>query len=252
MAPRASKGFKTFTLYIEGVNANNIPLDDIGWYLIDLAAIIGKENAPRIQNVRNGSLRLATKIQDRDEDDVRARLLLIKSDDAPQDLIASQRNISERLGRHKARRATLLDPSQNNVLEFPVVRPAMEIYDIPRISQAGELQGKIIRIGGKNEDVAVDIEDVDGHVYKCRAKRNIASRLAKEMFFPTVRVFGEGGWVRKDEGWDIDGFKIFDYELLDDASLETAIAEIRGTFEGLKDIADPFNVLDGIRNGVLQ
>ena len=253
MPPRAvNKGFKIFTLRIEGVNADNIPLEDVGAYLLNLSAIIGKEYSPRLHKITKGSLDLATKVPEKDEICVRTRLALVKSSDAPQDLITSQRKISELLGYHKARKATLLDPSNKKVLEFPVIRPLADSSNIPKIPATSALQGKVIRIGGKNDDVTVDIEDVDGHVYNCRAKREIASKLAKEMFYPTVRVLGTGYWVRKDTGWDIEGFKIYDFELLDDDSLEVAIAKIRETIEILNDIEDPFSVLDGIRSGAFQ
>jgi len=203
MAPRAgSNKFKIFTLRIEGVNADNIPLEDIGAYLADLSVIIGKEHAPRLHRIKRGSLLLSTKIPNENEGDVKYRLSLVKNNDAPQDVAAVQKKISERLGCHRAKKATLLDPSNNNVLEFPVIRPSTESYNIPSILKAGTLQGKVIRIGGKRDDVSVDIEDVDGHVYNCRAMRDVASKLAKEMFYPTIRVSGNGYWIRNDTGWE--------------------------------------------------
>jgi len=253
MAPRTgSNKFKVFTLRIEGVNADNIPLEDIGAYLIDLSVIIGKEYTPRFHGIKRGSLLLSTKTPNEDEGSVKHRLSLVKTNDAPQDMVAAQIRISERLGVHRAKKAALLDSANNKVLEFPVIRPSVESYSIPRISKAGTLQGKIIRIGGRKDDVPVDIEDVDGHVYNCRATRDVASKLAKEMFYPTVRVSGEGYWVRDDAGWGVESFKIFDFELLDDDPLNVVVAELRETLEGLNDIEDPFGALEGIRSGVYQ
>jgi hypothetical protein len=118
------------------------------------------------------------------------------------------------------------------------------------LCRAGSLQGRIIRIGGKQDTVSVEIQDVDGMVYLCRTTREKARKLAREMFEPIVRVHGSGRWYRTDEGiWRVEDFQIADFEVLDDDSFAEAIAALRAVPADWKALETPHAVLEQIRNG---
>ena len=94
----------------------------------------------------------------------------------------------------------MLDSTQARVVEIPMLSPSTSFAPVPGLSRSGSLQGKIVRIGGKQDIVSVELQDVDGHVYLCKASRDVAKKLAREMFDPTVRVHGFGRWTRTGEG----------------------------------------------------
>jgi hypothetical protein len=98
--------------------------------------------------------------------------------------------------------------------------------------------------------VSVELQDVDGHVYLCKATREIAKKLAREMFDPTLRVHGHGRWTRTGDGiWRVDEFQIANFEVLEDDALADVIDEIRGIASTWKDLEDPDSEMQKIRTG---
>jgi hypothetical protein len=245
--------FRVLTLHIEGVNIDKLPLEDIGAYLSDFADLIGRDSEPRYQGIKRGSLTLLARVPMDREIDVKTRGFLLRTGDAPEDAVRARERISKRLGANKARRATVLDSSNSRVVEIPVERPSAELVSIPSFERSGFLQGRIIRIGGKQETVPVELQDTDGHVYQCRAKREIARRLAKEMFDRTVRVHGRGRWTRDSGGtWYVDNFQISSFDLLDDEPLIEVINEIRKIPAPWRDAEDSDREIDRLRSGKIS
>jgi hypothetical protein len=242
--------FRVLTLHIEGVNIDKLPLEDIGEYLSDFANLIGRDAQPRYHSIKRGSLTLRAKVPFDREIDVKTRGFLLRTGDAPEDAVRARERLSKRLGINRAKRATLLDSSKSKVIEIPIERPTPQQPNLPSLERTGSLQGRVIRVGGKQDVVSVELQDVDGHVYLCRAKRDVARRLAKEIFDHTVRVQGTGRWIRDATGtWYVDNFQIEDFQLLEDDVLSDVIAEIRQIRSPWQDIDDPEGEIDRIRNG---
>lgn len=247
---RLADDSRVVTLYIQGVSIENLSLEDIGEYVSDFAELLGKDVEPKYDSITRGSLRIRARVPIHREIDVKTRGFLLRTGDAPEDAVRARERISRRLGRNHAKRATLLDSAQSKVIEIPVERPVEVSPSVPSLTRAGSLQGKIIRIGGRQDTVSVEIQDVDGVVYLCRTTRDKARKLAREMFDPVVRVHGSGRWYRTDEGiWRVEDFQISDYEVLDDASFSQSIAELRAIPSNWKDLDDPHAELNRLRNG---
>jgi len=242
--------YRVFTLRIEGVNIENLNLDDIGQYLTDFAQLLGKDAEPKYHSIRKGSLNIAAKVPLEHVLDVKTRGFLLRTGDAPEDALRAEQRISRRLGIHHARRATVLDPKQQKLIEIPIEQPTSELALIPTITRPGSLQGQIIRIGGKLDIVTVELQDVDGHVYSCKAKRDKARALAHEIFGPTVRVNGTGKWKRTEGGeWFVEDFQISDFEVLDDAPLGDVLREVHQIHSKWQEQDDPHAEIARIRNG---
>jgi hypothetical protein len=243
--------YKVVSLYIQGVNIDNLQLDDIGGYLADFAKLLGPDVTPRFDSIkRTGSITLRARVATEKEIDVKTRGFLLRTGDAPEDAIQARDRISRRLGVHHAKRATLLDSTQAKIIEIPIEKPSPLSPPVPNLSRAGSLQGKIVRIGGRQDVVSVEVQDVDGHVYLCKATRDVAKKLAREMFDPTVRVHGYGRWMRTDDGvWRVDEFQIANFEILEDDALVDVIKEIRAIPSAWKELEDPDLEMEIIRNG---
>src|SRR5271157_306382 len=245
MSSQANGFSRVVTLLIQGVNIDNLTLEDIGQYLADFADLLGKDVEPKYHSIRRGSLALRAKVPAAREIDVQTRGFLLRTGDAPEDAVRARERISRRLGVNRAKRAVLLDSAQSKVIEIPVERPAETLPKVPSFMKAGSLQGKIIRIGGKQEIVSVEVQDVDGFIYLCRATRNVARKLARDMFDPVVRVHGAGRWYRTDEGiWRVEDFQIVNHELLDTTDFAQTISELRAIPAGWKDFEDPHAELE--------
>lgn len=243
-------GTRVVTLYIQGVNIDNLPLEDIGEYVADFAELLGRDVAPKYHGITRGSMKIKARVPLEREIDVKTRGFLLRTGDAPEDAVRARERISRRLGRNHAKRATLLDSAQSKVIEIPVERPASAVPAVPSVTRAGSLQGRIIRIGGKQDLVSVEIQDVDGMIYLCRATRDKARKLAREMFDPVVRVHGSGRWYRTEEGiWRVEDFQIADFEVLDDENFSQSIAALRAVPSEWKQLDDPHSALEKIRNG---
>jgi hypothetical protein len=243
-------GSKVVTLYIQGVNVDNLSLEDIGQYVSDFAELLGKDVEPKYHSITRGSLRIRARVPFDREIDVKTRGFLLRTGDAPEEAVRARQRISRRLGLNRAKRATLLDSSQGKVIEIPVEKPASIAIPVPAFIRAGSLQGRIIRIGGKQDMVSVELQDVDGLVYLCRATRERARKLARDMFDPIVRVFGSGRWHRTEEGiWRVDDFQISHHEVLDETNFAQTIADLRAIPADWKNLDDPQAELEKIRNG---
>lgn len=246
-----SEDFRVFTLHIEGINLNTLPLETIGELLGDFAQLLGKDVNPKFHRIGPGSIKLAAKVRVENEIDVKTRGFLLRTGEAPDDAVRAQNRISKRLGVYHAKKATLVDRTDTKIFEIPIERQSSALTQIAPIARSGSLQGQVIRIGGKQDIVTVDIQDVDGHVYSCRAKREAARLLAHEIFGPTVRVYGTGKWRRADDGiWYVEDFLINgQFDVLDDAPLDKVLMEMHRIKSQWHDNADSFEELGYIRNG---
>jgi len=250
MSSQADGRSKIVTLVIQGVNIDNLSLEDIGAYLADFAELLGKDTDARYHSIKRGSLALKAKIPTEREIDVKNRGFQLRTGDAPEDAVRARERIARRMGINHAKRALLLDSTESKVIEIPVEQPLPAIAKVPSFVRAGALQGKVIRVGGKQDTVSVELQDVDGFVYLCRATRDVARKLAREMFEPTVRVHGAGKWSRDDDGtWRIDDFQIARFEVLDDTTLAETIKELRTIPAPWKNFEDPHAELERLRNG---
>jgi hypothetical protein len=176
-------------------------------------------------------------------------MFLLRTGDAPEDAIRAEARISKRLGSHRAKTAALLDQSSAKVMEIPIARPAPQA-EVPALTRSGYLQGKVIRLGGKQDVVSVEIQDVDGHIHLCRASRDVAKRLAKDMFDQTIRVHGTGRWKRSDGVWHVEDFHIDPaFEPLDDDALTDVLSQLRSIPSAWLDEDDSFERLRALRTG---
>ena len=109
-------------------------------------------------------------------------------------------------------------------------------------NQDGALDGVLVRVGGRDDAVAVPVHLRDGDViHMCNATRDMARRLAVHLYGPTLRVQGNGRWERGADGvWSMKRFDITDFRELDEAPLSEIVRRLRSVEgSGWKDIDDP-------------
>ncbi|SPE34774.1 conserved hypothetical protein [Candidatus Sulfopaludibacter sp. SbA6] len=242
---------RVVTLYVQGITLDDLSLEDIGRYLADFADLLGKDVEPKFHSIKKtGSFSLRAKVPAEREIDVKTRGFLLRTGDAPEEAVRARERIAQRLGINRAKRATLLDSRNSKVIEIPVEKPVEVPPKVPGFMKGGSLQGRIIQIGGKRETVSVEIQDVDSFIYLCKASRDVARKLARDMFDPIVRVYGAGRWHRTDEGvWRVEDFQIARHEVLEDLKFDQTIAELRAIPAEWKRLEDPHAELKKIQNG---
>lgn len=105
---------------------------------------------------------------------------------------------------------------------------APTIQRIGPVKEAGQLEGTVIWVGGKDSTRHVRLASHDGEEYKLTTR---SLELAKELgnnLFNAVRVTGMGTWYRNADGrWELDNFIAQSCEPLEDQSLIEAVAALR-------------------------
>lgn len=116
--------------------------------------------------------------------------------------------------------------------------------------ERGTLDGVLVRVGGKDDTVAVHLLDGD-KVHICNANRKVACRLAPNLFGAILRVDGEGRWERDQDGnWNLLRFDIRDFKPLDDVPLGEAVKRLRAVKgSGWQRISEPARELHRLRGG---
>jgi hypothetical protein len=232
-----------FTLRIEGLTPEDLPMRRVAKYLEEFAKLLGEEASTRFDGVYPGSTCLAARVQSVAVPKVRSRLTAAR-DDARNE--AHQRFIllDDMLANDNASGTVIEDGRVGTLLHFPGVRG--RTASLPPVSEAGAVQGVLIRIGGRDETTHATLLDGD-RSYHCTMSRDIARALAKHLFGGPIRLHGRGRWRRTRDGkWELmeEGFRVTDIEPLDPSSLRDVARKLQaaGGF-GLPDENDTWTVL---------
>jgi hypothetical protein len=119
----------------------------------------------------------------------------------------------------------VLAKGKADILRFP--GKLDEKLKFTSIQQQGEIEGEVIRIGGKQEMVPILLNVEGREIAGCHANRSIAKELAKNLFEP-VRLFGEGKWDRSVDGqWNLVSFNVDRFDVLQESTLSKTIMMLR-------------------------
>lgn len=194
-------------------------------YLAKLALLFGHKEHVHFIKVRKGSAIPEIMVDEPALAKVEARLRLVGLPDAPEDIVRANREINRMLRDDNAS-GTLRHKGGAQVLAFPGRKTPLAEEAV--VYEFGELDGTVIRVGGKDETVPVMLEGEGGVYYRCNASRENARKLAGYLFGQSVRVIGRGRWRRSQEGeWELEAFDIKGFEPLDETPLAEVVAGLR-------------------------
>ncbi len=238
---------RRLTFKIPEVKPDQIAASRLAEYVKDLSALFGDEGVHLVE-IKDQSTDLAFLIDFDAELNVRQRLSVVGTPDAPDDVYKPFQNIDARLRRDEWS-ALILDDHNSNVIEFPGVR-AESVVVYPPIVQPATLEGIPIRVGGKEEMVPVHLQDGEQFHY-CTAKRDIAAGIGEHLFKTFVRVNGEARWKRTLEGeWVRYRFVINGFEPLEDEPLASVVDRLRSVSgSNWGNVKDAVEELRNLRNG---
>ncbi len=216
-------------------------------YMADLSSLLGEEHAVHFVRLRKGSTSIVHRVANESFPTVRERAARAKQPDAPAGIRQAYDRIERRLRRDNARIASL-KTADAKLLEFRINRTGVAY---PSVARYGHLQGIVTRMGGAGEWVPVHLEDLDGTVYMCEARKDKSKELSRYYLGGPIRVEGSGRWVRQDGGgWDLESFRIGDFVPLNDEDLRATLARLRSIPAAWKTSSDnPLEVIAKIRNG---
>ncbi|HEY9103667.1 hypothetical protein [Chitinimonas sp.] len=214
-----------YNFRIDAWTPDTLPMSRLAEYLTQLAVLFGNEDRVHFQKVIKGSAVPVVAVEHEAKPKVAARLRLVGTEDAPQDVARAQQTIN-RLLREDNASATLREHKGAKILEFKGVKTPLT-QELVLLEQ-GEIDGVVIRIGGRDDSVPVTLEAETGQYYRCNTKRDVAKQLASHLFDAPIRAQGRGKWRRSSEGeWELDSFDIQSFELLEETSLEALVTSMR-------------------------
>jgi hypothetical protein len=210
---------------IDVFSVDSIPMSRLAEYMGELAKLLGEPERVHFSHLEPGSAVLVSTVEQPAVPKVAERLERVKRGDAPKDAMQAFAAIDTMLAKDNAVGAlTSADTAQ--VIPFPGrTRPKPVRYGPFR--EHGSLEGVLIRIGGRDETIPVLLQDGDA-MLSCQTSREISKRLAIHYLGSTLRVHGDGKWVREENGtWQLLEFYIEDFELLDDAPLLDVVSKLQ-------------------------
>lgn len=213
---------KELTLRIIGSSPDRLSLSRLSAYLKLLAELYGGAEHIHFEQVRSSSAALVSVVDDNYLPKVTERLREAHAGVGSRSAIRAYQRINEMLGDDGSGGEVYLETAR--IIQFPVVNRSDN--DL-RLVQAGQVQGRLYNVGGKDDTVPVKIEGADGEALSCEASIDIAKQLAS-LLFTHVRVFGKGSWERRGDGtWKLRKFYISSFETVKDVSLSEAVGALR-------------------------
>ena len=241
---------REYRLRIDRFTPGTIPMSRLAEYMQQFAALLGHRASVHFRRMEKGSAVLVSEVEPQDEPKVRDRVRETRKHIGPKDAQDASTEIDKLLREDNAI-GDVVEPDGSKVIEFPG-RLKKQFEVIGPISEHGTLDGVPIGISGQNDSVRVHLRDLDGTVYFCEARMDVARRLRRHLFDDPVRVIGLGRWLRDTDGaWEMKTFRIHDFSLLNDNTLDEVIGRLREAHKksDWAALEDPIGELESIRNG---
>jgi len=240
----------TFALKLRRCKPDSLPIGRLAEYLLEFAALLGKDAPVRFAGIVRGSAILRARVLDDVDGEVASRLHLVASGNAPKDASGKAEKLDSMMavdglyGEVIAHDGAIIVP-------FPGAKRVRPIpHEEIAVTQDGELTGVVTRIGGRDDTVPLLLEDLDGTFYEANIKgRELAKEIGQHIFGAPIRVYGNGTWVQSAERrWDLTRFTVHSFEVLDNRPLTELLGELRDIpGNGWADLEDPIKEWRSIR-----
>lgn len=213
-------------------------------YLAELADMLGSVEHVHFSSVTSGSVMLNIDIDELRYSEV---LTSVREVPAGKGTARQQKGYRElqRLMEEDGTAGEILDHSSKSIMLF--AKSSNDESPLS-INKQGSVQGRLYRIGGKDETVPVRLEGANGETLNCEASTEIAQQLST-LLFQQVRVSGSGTWERSPDGsWKLKKLKIESFQKLDSSKLGLVLAKLQAA-GGLQwaEMENPHSVAKDLR-----
>ena len=208
-------------------------------YAACLAKLMGSEPQVHLLKIRKGSVVPEIAIDLTAEPKVRQRLSLVNAPDAPDDIKSNWSKVNTLLLEDNACAVLRIKGKGGaKILEFPGRKTPLSEEVV--VHEQGELDGVVIRVGGKDASVPIWLQGEGGEKLECNATRDVAKQLAKYLFEEPVRVAGNAKWRRtRERVWELAGFDIKSFVTLDQTPLNELVTKLRAIDTDWSSMDDP-------------
>lgn len=213
-----------FRFEIDGFTPTTLSMRRLQDYIPHLVEIFGNQDDVHLLRVEDGSATPCIFAKQRVLTRVERRLLAIKTGHGSRKSYRAMDSINELLVEDDTS-AVLKSPHFGIVIEFPGNKQSKEPIFGP-ISETGDLQGELFQVGGRDQTISIYLRS-EGEIYICTGTRE-QGRQISEHLFKSVRVFGDGKWMRGKTGrWKLVSFILKDFRPLSETTLSQAIGSLR-------------------------
>lgn len=213
-----------YLFHIEAYTPETIPMARLATYMDQLAELLDEKAAVHFVRLDAGSTKLVHRIEREAVPKIERRLRAIEQGVAPKEVLRAYQRINGLLREDNAE-GRYYDQTGNNIIMFPgatQVRPEFNL-----VIERGQIDGEIIKIGGKRAEVPVVVRDGTRELSGIVADRVIAKYLAHHLF-DRVRLFGVGRWRRNEmTDWELQSFRVERFEIPDPSGLSATLARLQ-------------------------
>ncbi len=236
-----------FHFVIEGFTPDTMPMHRLAEYLQDVATILGEHSHVHLLRTESGSHRVVMAVESHAVPKVNERLRRIQIGEGDRKALDADRRINVRLAEDNT--SGKLVPPHANIYPFPGVQKYSQ-QRVGPISDPDTIAGIPIKIGGQKDIVPVHIQEPDGNIVVCRARRELAHDIAQFIFTQQLRVHGTGKWVRDGHGeWSREDLLIHSFEPAPHIDLQEDIERMKPAFREFGELENPLSDLEELRHG---
>jgi hypothetical protein len=233
---------------IDAWTPETLPMARLVKYLDELVTLFGNDEHVHFKAVRKGSAAPALCVDWEARPKVDGRLALANSPSPPDDIREATLRINKLLREDNAS-AYLRTPEGAKVIAFP--GRTLTTVDEVTVSEQGEIDGMVVRVGGKDQSAHVTLELAKGSWANCTVSREVAKALGPYLYGEPVRMFGRGRWRRDVDGhWLLEHFNGERFEALGSETLGEALLDLAAVRNNRwNELDDPLAELKKLRKG---
>jgi hypothetical protein len=200
----------TYNLHVIGTRPRHMPLEDVGELAKRLSDLLGCGEHLRFARLKTGSASILARVLPPAVEAVQINVLHAKqgNNGSASKLARIDEYLAAR-GWH----GELRNRQGRVLLVFPGAEHAKPAQEVRTVHQADSIIGKVIKIGGRDETVPMQLQATDGRYLDVTVKgRELAMQLGS-LLFQEVRVSGLATWQRDAEGeWSCATMIVTDFD----------------------------------------
>lgn len=213
---------KELTLYLDDLTPDTLSMKRLAEYLRALAILYGKEDAVHFDAVDTGSAKLRARVEDNAYPEILNQVREVSGGLGAKKPSDAYRKLADLMAEDKTG-ASLRTTGGAKILQFP--KP-VDQEELLRIVKPSSVQGRLYSVGGKDDSVPVRLEGANGETLHCEASIDMAEKLAHALF-KSVRLVGDGEWIRRQDGWKLVKLRVSDFTKIDDSGFKDAVAKLK-------------------------